>query len=405
MADIKKLDRNVIITGLTSFFTDISSEMIYPLIQAFISAVFTSKKVMLGPVIGIIEGIAESTASLLKLFSGYYSDRIEKRKAPVITGYSISATSKILLLLATSGWGFILFSRFLDRVGKGIRSAPRDALISESTPGSMQGRAFGFQRGMDFAGAVIGSAICYFLVLEFLDPVTKNLRDLNSFYTIFIISIIPAFLGVAALFFIKENKKKISGEKKKKPKPNLNIGSYSRNLRILFIAQFIFTLGNSSNQFLLLRSMELGYALSTVILMYILFNITTTLLSSPFGILSDRIGRKRVLMAGYILYSAVYLSFGLISAGNAFLLWGFWPLYGIYYAMTEGVEKAFVSDLAPEASKATALGFYHTITGIGLLPASIIAGFLFSFMPGLPFIFGGAASMLAVIIIFSGIKT
>lgn len=403
MPEKTKLDRNVIITGFTSFFTDISSEMIYPMIQAFISMAMTAQKAMLGPILGIIEGIAESTASLLKLYSGYYSDKIEKRKAPTVAGYAVSAVSKIFLIAGTYGWGFILFSRFMDKVGKGIRTAPRDALISESTPKEFQGKAFGFQRGMDFAGAVIGSVILYFLTLQFIDPVTKNLKSMSDFYTIFLISLVPAFIAVLVLFFIKEPNAS-SGEKKEKPRPNLKLSSYDKNLQIFFAAQFIFTLGNSSNQFLLLRSMDLGYSLSTVILMYILFNITTTLLSTPFGILSDKIGRKKLLISGYSLYAAVYLSFGFITSDNSAMLWVFWPLYGLYYAMTEGVEKAFVSDLAPAGSKATALGFYHTITGIGLLPASIIAGILFSFIPGLPFIFGGIMSLAAVIILGAGVK-
>jgi len=394
------ITRNVILTGFTSFFTDISTEMIYPLLQAFVAMVMAAQRAYLGPVLGIIEGIAESTASLLKVFFGYYSDKIQKRKLPAIAGYSTSALAKFLLLLASFGWYFVLFARFLDRVGKGIRTAPRDALISESTPKEMQGKAFGFQRGMDFAGATLGTVICFFLVLRFMDPVTKTLKDLDSFYTLFIISIIPAFIGVIFLFFITE--KKFEPEqtaKSQEPKPNLNIRLYDKNLQIFFLAQLIFTLGNSSNQFLLLRSMNLGYALSTVILMYLIFNLCTALLSTPFGSLSDRIGRKTVLMAGYVFYAVVYIAFGFISLSSSSFLWFFWPLYGIYYAMTEGVEKAFVSDMAPQESKATALGFYHTIVGVGLLPASVIAGILFSFLPRAPFLFGGAMALVTVVIL------
>ncbi len=397
-----KYDRNVFLTGLTSFFTDISSEMVYPLIQAFIAMIMTAQKALLGPVLGIIEGIAESTASILKVFAGYYSDRIEKRKAPAIAGYALSAVSKALLFAASAGWAFVLLSRFFDRVGKGIRTAPRDALISESTPKKLQGAAFGFQRGMDFAGAFLGALICYFIVSEYVDPVTKTLRDIDAFYLLFLISLVPAFIGVMFLFFIRE--KKVASNGKEKPKPNLDIRKYDWNLRIFFLAQLLFTLGNSSNQFLLLRSMDLGYLLSTVILMYTAFNLTTTLLSSLFGSLSDRIGRKRLLMAGYIMYAVVYISFGFISPSTSWLLWVFWPLYGIYYAMTEGVEKAFVADLAPAKSKATALGFYHTIIGIGLLPASVIAGLLFSAHPGLPFVFGGGMAVFTVLVLGFGVR-
>jgi MFS family permease len=398
-----KYDRNVFLTGLTSFFTDISSEMVYPLIQAFVAMIMSAQKALLGPVLGVIEGVAESTASILKVFAGYYSDRIGKRKAPVISGYSLSALSKALLFAASAGWVFVLLSRFFDRVGKGIRSAPRDALISESTPKELQGSAFGFQRGMDFAGAFIGALVCYFIVREFMDPVTKTIRDLNAFYLLFLISLIPAFIGVVFLFFTRETKGAAAGGKEK-PRPNLDIRKYDRNLRTFFLAQFIFTLGNSSNQFLLLRSMDLGYMLSTVILMYILFNLTTTAFSSVFGSLSDKIGRKKVLVTGYLLYAVVYTAFGVISGPSGYLLWVFWPLYGLYYAMTEGVEKAFVADIAPAESKATALGFYHMITGIGLLPASLIAGLLFAAHPGFPFYFGGVMALLTVAILLPGVK-
>ncbi|HPA72577.1 MAG TPA: MFS transporter [Spirochaetota bacterium] len=399
----QKLNRNVILTGLTSFFTDVSSEMLYPLIQAFIAMIMTAQKALLGPVLGIIEGIAESTASLIKVFAGYYSDRLEKRKAPAIAGYAISAVSKAVLFAAVYGWPLVLASRFLDRVGKGIRTAPRDALISESTPGNLQGRAFGFHRAMDFAGAFAGALICWFVVQRYIDPVTKNLRDVGAFYTLFAISIIPAVIGVAVLFFIRE-KKHAPDAGNGKPRPNLDLRKYDSNLKLFFLVQLLFTLGNSSNQFLLLRSMELGHLLSTVILMYIAFNLSTTLLSSAFGALSDRIGRKKLLVAGYTLYAVIYIAFGFVPGSSNWLLWIFWPIYGIYYAMTEGVEKAFVSDIAPADSKATALGFYHTITGIALLPASLIAGFLFTLHPGAPFVFGGAMAMIAVAILAAGVR-
>ncbi len=389
--------RNVILLGLTSFFTDVSSEMIYPLLQAFVKMIMSANAAMLGPVLGIIEGIAESTASLLKLFSGYFSDLIKKRKAIVIAGYSTSAMAKFLLLLCMAGWYFVLLARFFDRVGKGIRTAPRDALISESVSKRNYGRAFGFQRGLDFAGATVGSLICFFLVRQYLDPFTGNLKDIHSFYKLFLISIIPALIGILFLFFLKEKKREVKNLPET-VKPVLNVRHYARNLQVFFLAQFIFTLGNSSNQFLLLRSMNLGYDLSTVILMFMLFNISATFLSPAFGILSDKLGRKRLLMAGYGLYAAVYISFGFVTPGTKSLLFPIWLIYGIYYAMTEGVEKAFVADISPGESKATALGFYQTIVGVTLLPASIIAGIMFSFVPCAPFLFGGIMAVVSVFI-------
>jgi len=396
----KGITRNIVLAGFTSFFTDVSSEMIYPLLQAFMGMIMASKKALLGPVLGIIEGVAESTASLLKVFFGYYSDTIQNRKLPAIAGYSTSALAKFLLLFSFFGWYFVLLARFFDRFGKGVRTAPRDALISESSPKDSQGKAFGFHRGMDFAGATLGTLICFFLVLQFMDPVTKTLKDLNSFYTLFLISIIPAFIGIIFLFFIKEEKLHTAQTaKNQKPRPNLNIRHYDKNLQIFFLAQLVFTLGNSSNQFLLLRSMNLGYTLSTVVLMYLIFNLSTSLLSTVIGSLSDRIGRKNVLIAGYGLYAVVYIAFGFITHTTNYLLWFFWPLYGIYYAMTEGIEKALVSDIAPKDSKATALGFYHTIVGVVLLPASIIAGILFALFPSAPFIFGGVLALVTVVIL------
>jgi MFS family permease len=387
---------NVILTGCTSFFTDVSSEMIYPLLQAFISMIMASQMALLGPVLGIIEGISESTASLLKVFSGYYSDRIAKRKAPTIGGYALSAMAKLLLFAASMGWYFVLLSRFFDRVGKGIRSAPRDALIAESTPKDEQGRAFGFQRSMDFAGAFCGVAICFFLTRRFIDPAANSLKNLDDFYWIFLISVIPAFMGVVFLFFLKE--KIVSGPSKEGtagPRPNLDFRKYNKNLRLFFLVQCLFTLGNSSNQFLLLRSMNLGFSLSTVILMYMLFNLASTMLGTAFGRISDKKGRKVVLASGYGLYSIVYAAFGFITPQTNWFLWGLWILYGVFYALTEGVEKAFIADLAPASSKATALGFSHTIVGIGLLPASIIAGLLFAVSPAAPFVFGALMSCLA----------
>ena len=392
----KKLHKNVILMGCTSFFTDVSSEMIYPLLQAFVSMVLASQRVLIGPILGIIEGIAESTASLSKVFVGYYSDRIEKRKALAIGGYGVSAVAKMLLLLASIGWYFVLLSRFLDRVGKGIRTAPRDALISESTPKELQGRAYGLHRAMDFAGAFIGVLVCYMISLHYIDPITKTLKDINAFYMLFVVSMIPAFLGVIFLFFVKEQ---LQPSTKSKPKPNLDIRKYDRNLQLFFLVQFVFTLGNSSNQFLLLRTMDLGYTLSGVILMYMVFNLSSSLLSTYFGSLSDKIGRKKVLALGYLLYTVVYIAFGFLTQNSKGLLWGFWIIYGVYYAMTEGVEKAFVSNLGTPESKATALGFFHTITGVSLLPASIIAGILFSVHTSAPFVFGGLMSLIATIIL------
>jgi len=391
----KRLHKNVVLMGFTSFFTDVSSEMIYPLIQAFVSLVLASAGALIAPVLGIIEGIAEATASLLKIYSGHISDRVGRRKPLTIAGYALSGASKLLYLLAPLGWGFILFSRFSDRVGKGLRTAPRDALIAESIDPGSQGRAFGFHRAMDFAGALLGVALCYFISLRYLDPATKTITSYSAFYSLFLISLVPAALGVLALFFVSETRQ--GHDAASRPALKFAFKGLDRRLKIFFLAVFIFTLGNSSNQFLLLKSMDNGVSLPDVLLMYMAFNLTTAALSTPLGSLSDRVGRKKVIMAGYGLYTFVYLMFGFIGKGDTALLWGFWILYGAYYALTEGIEKALVADLAPADQKATVMGMFSTVTGVTLLPASLVAGLLYSFAGNsAPFIFGGAMAGLSL---------
>ncbi|HDP81132.1 MAG TPA: MFS transporter, partial [Spirochaetes bacterium] len=391
----KRLHKNVILMGITSFFTDVSSEMIYPLVQAFVSLVLASAGALIAPVLGIIEGIAEATASLLKIYSGHISDRVGRRKPLTIAGYALSGASKLLYFLAPLGWTFILFSRFSDRVGKGLRTAPRDALIAESIGPGSQGRAFGFHRAMDFTGALLGVAICYFISLRYLDPATRTITSYSAFYSLFLISLVPAALGVMVLFFVSETRPDHAAASR--PALKFAFKGLDSRLKVFFLAVFLFTLGNSSNQFLLLKSMDSGVSLPDVLLMYMAFNLTTAVLSTPLGGLSDRIGRKKVILTGYGLYSFVYVMFGFIGGANNSLLWGFWIIYGAYYALTEGIEKALVSDLAPAEKKATVMGMFSTVTGVTLLPASLIAGLLYSFAGhSAPFIFGGAMASLSL---------
>ncbi len=372
---------NVIILGLTSFFTDISSEMVYPLIPFFLTLRLGASP----EVLGLIEGIAESIASLLKVFSGYISDRLKNRKGITIVGYGSSAVGKLLLVAAT-GWGMVLGSRVIDRLGKGIRTAPRDALIADSSAEAKRGTSFGLHRALDTAGAVVGVAIAY---LVFTRLAAENYRD------IFLISLIPAIAGVLLLAFVREIRK-VDKEAKL---PSLRWNVLPRKLQLFLIVALIFTLGNSSNTFLLLRASNLGFTPAAAILLYLVYNVVYGLVSYPAGRLSDRIGRKTLLVAGYAFYGLVYLGFALVNAAQqAWILWGLFGLYGLYIGFTDGVEKALVSDLAPSNIRATAIGLHATLIGIGLFPASFIAGQLWDRVsPAAAFYFGGATGLIAAI--------
>lgn len=382
----QKTNKNILFTGLTSFFTDISSEMIYPVLPFFLRSVLG----VTPAIVGIIEGIAESVSSLSKSYFGKIADKINKYKEMTIIGYLFSAVSKIILLFANA-WGFVLGARILDRIGKGVRTAPRDIIISESVEKEQRGKAFGVQRAMDFFGAFLGVLASYFILKYFI----TNETSIKLYKNIFLISLIPAFLGVIFLFFIiipktlKDIKKQetVSGTKA------LNI-----KLKLFLLGTIIFAIGNSSNQFLLLRSQDIGFKMLDAILLYLLYNVTSSIFSPLFGSLSDKFGKKNVIIIGYLLYTIVYLSFGLFS--NKWLYLIIWFLYGIYSAMTEGVEKAYVSDLSLKENRGFSLGLFSTIIGIGILPASFIAGILYTFVGAYaPFLFGGIFSLLSIVII------
>ncbi len=367
---------NIIILGLTSLLTDISSEMVYPLLPVFLVRTLGASPAALG----VIEGIAESLASLMKVFSGLWSDKIRRRKPFAIFGYAGSGIGKIFLYVA-GGWHMVLVGRMIDRFGKGVRTAPRDALIADSSQEGKRGAAYGLHRTMDTLGASIGVVLAYVLVISMKDPIRE----------IFLISLIPAALGVVFLFLVKEKK---DGSKIQAKKITFQWKTLDRRLKMFLIFSFVFTLGNSSNQFLLLRAQNLGNPLSTVILMYLAYNLVYGLFAYPASKLSDRIGRKKILVAGYFFYGIVYLGFGAITSSS--LLWLLFGIYGLYIGFTEGVEKALVADIAPKDLKATAIGLQATLVGIGLLPASLLAGILWQYFgPVAPFYFGGAIGIVA----------
>jgi len=372
---------NIIILGIASFLTDISSEMIYPLLPLYLVNVLGASPAILG----LIEGFAESLASILKVFSGYWSDRIKKRKPFTIFGYAISVLGKFLIVISST-WHFVFAGRLFDRFGKGVRTAPRDAIIADSSTSKNRGSNFGLHRAMDTLGAVIGVLIAYFLITSYK----------VNYKNIFLVSLIPGILGVAALFVVRE-KRKPSPEKSTAPeKLTFSWKGLDRRLKGFLLVTALFSLGNSSNQFLLLRAKNIGFDTGSVILLYLWYNISYSLLAWPISRLSDRWGRKNILVAGYIFYSIVY--FGFAVTNSHLLIWILFGIYGFYSAFTEGVEKALVVDVSPENLKGTMIGLHATLVGIGLLPASLIAGLLWKFLgAAAPFYFGSVLSLAAAV--------
>lgn len=362
------LQRNVFFTGLVSFFMDFSSEMIYPLVPIFLSSVLGVNK----SVIGLIEGIAESTASLLKVFSGWFSDRIGKRKILLIVGYGISTLSRPIIALSTL-WGHVLAFRFTDRFGKGIRGAPRDALIAESTEYKDLGRSFGFHRGMDTLGGVIGPAIAFILLLLF----TGNYR------LVFWLSMIPGIIAVLIIvFFIKERGQGAKTQSNKDSDTltlehydaNPNPRSFDWRFKAFVAIATLFTVGNSSDVFLILKATDTGIKETQIPIIYLCFNLVYALTAIPAGILSDRIGRKRIILAGFILFGFIYWGFAIASEQKH--IWGLFLLYGVFMGLTEGIQKAYLATIIPDELKATGYGIYNTFVGIAVLPASLIGGWL-----------------------------
>lgn len=364
------LQKNVFFTGLVSFFMDMSSEMIYPLVPIFLSSVLGVNK----SVIGLIEGIAESTASLLKVFSGWFSDRIGKRKILLIVGYGISTLSRPIIALSAL-WGHVLVFRFTDRFGKGVRGAPRDAIIAESTTHKDLGRSFGFHRGMDTLGAVIGPAIAFILLLLF----TGNYR------LVFWLSMIPGIIAVLIIIFLIKEQKSKRAEIQQSESPKLLASGESPRreaVRANFDWRFkafvaiatLFAIGNSSDVFLILKATDMGVKETQIPIIYLCFNLVYALAAIPAGILSDRIGRKRIIFAGFILFGFIY--WGFASASEQKHIWGLFLLYGVFMGLTEGIQKAYLGTIIPDKFRATGYGIFNTFVGLAILPASVIGGWL-----------------------------
>lgn len=371
------LERNAFYTGLTSFFTDTSTKMVYSVMPLFLLSIGASKTT-----ISLIEGIAESTASLLKAISGYWSDKIGKNKPFMIIGYGITVIITPLYALARIPIQ-ILFFRFFERIGKGLRAAPRDSLISGSINKNEAGKTFGFQKAMDNSGAIVGPLIAFLLLSVF---------PLNYSY-IFLLATIPAILGVLTIIiFIKEAK-----AEKKETTNNISLKLLPKKFYFFLIIIFVFSLGNSADALLLVKTSETGIDKSYIPFVYMIFNTVSVLLAIPIGKLSDRIGREKLIILGFLVYAIVYYFFGRFNNINVFIF--LFMLYGFYSALTDGSQKAMISDIVGKNLKGTGFGIYHAVLGITLLPASLIAGLLYDKVnSNAPFYFGSVMALIATIL-------
>lgn len=363
------LNSTIVVVGLVSLFTDLSSEMIVPILPLFLTSVLHVQV----SAVGIIEGMAESAASVLKLFSGWFSDRMGKRKPLMVFGYGLSNLVKPLFAVSAT-WGQVLSIRLIDRIGKGLRGAPRDALLADVTTPANRGKAFGIHRAMDTLGAAIGPFSAFWILAAFH----------NNYRAVFWFSAIPGIIAVLLLLFLlKERKARTQGDMHEehgkeasaaRTLPKIGFKQLDGKLKGFTLAAVVFALGNSSDAFLILRAQDAGMAAVWIPLAYFAFNITYTLFSVPAGMLSDRIGRRPVIVTGYLIFALIYLGFGLAS--NAGWIWFLFIAYGLYYAATEGIQKAYVGDLAEQGGRGLAMGTFNALTGIAALPASIISGVL-----------------------------
>lgn len=386
----KKLPRNVKIVAVTSLLTDVSSEMVINILPLFLKNVLGVKT----SIIGLIEGVAESASSFIKLFSGWLSDKLKKRKLLAVLGYGISAMSKPLFYFAHS-WGVVAAARWGDRIGKGVRTAPRDALVADSTPVAQRGYAFGFHRAADTAGAFFGLIIALGIVWFFQKGSGELLA--GTFRVIVLASLLPAFVAVIVLA-LGARDTAVTGAA---ARPRFGFKSLGRDFRWFIVIVGIFELGNSSDAFIVLRAQERGLSIVGIFAMLIAFNFVYSLISLFAGKLSDRVGRRRLVMAGWAFYGLAYL--GMAFARTSLHIVILYIMYGAYYGLSYGTAKALVADLVPAESRGMAYGTYNAVLGITDLPASFVAGILWSgigkwagFGPAAPFYFGAAMAFLAL---------
>jgi MFS family permease len=387
------LPRNVFTIGLVSLLNDASSEIIYPLLPIFLAGSLGAS----ARAIGTIEGLAESISSLLKLFAGYLSDRLAKRKSLVVAGYSVASLARPLLAFAQT-WTQVLAIRLTDRIGKGIRTAPRDAMIADTVGVEQRGLAFGFHRAMDHAGAVIGPIIGYVLVILFVanakSPTTRE------FSKIFLAASVPALIAVlVAIFLMRESP---VHEQRGPEITKLSLRGFDSNFKRFLLVLALFTLSNSSDSFLILRAMDSGVSIAVVPLLWAAHHGMKVLSSLFGGDLSDRLGRKRLIVSGWILYAAVYAGFAFATQQAS--LWVLFLVYGIYFGLAEGAEKALVADLVRPAQRGTAYGLYNLAFGVTVFPASLLMGMIWDWKgPAVAFlvsaVMGATAAMLLLILV------
>ncbi len=392
------LHPNVFFLGLVSLLTDVSSELVFTLIPLFITNVLGAGAL----VVGFVGGVSESFDAVFRIFSGRISDRFQRRKILAVLGYGFSMLVKPFMLLA-SAWGGVLAVRFADRVGKGVRSSPRDALIADSVSADKRGKSFGIHRAMDTAGAFLGLTIAVVIIYA-LQGGALDLTN-NTYRWLVIAGIVPAVLAVIILLVFVQEKKRASRAAAEGGdiRQTAAVTPFSSRFKLFLLVMGVFTLGNSSDFFIVLRAQDLEVNVLNITLMLVVFNLTYALVSTPSGILSDRIGRRRVIVIGWTVYAAVYLGFALSS--TVWHIWLLFAAYGIYYGVVEGAAKAFVADLVPAERRGTAYGYFQGVVGLMLLPASVLAGWLWDAVnPAASFYFGAGLAFLAMLGLFLLVK-
>lgn len=398
------VSKTVFTLGIVSFLTDVSSEMLVPIVPQFLRFVLGVP----AEIIGTIEGIAESTASILRVYAGYLADKFGRPKLLAVIGYGLSAASKPFYVVSNS-WHAVLAIRFADRFGKGVRSAPRDVLIADTTDQATRGRAFGFHRAMDTAGAALGPLIVVLLVWFAIgralpEALGKEYRK-SVYNLVFVAAAVPAILGwIVLTAFVPERKRE-----ERAKKPEIKLSALDRRFKIFLAIVTLFAIGNSSDAFLVLRATSrvseggVGMPFLSFLWVYVSFNALSALVSLRSGIISDRVGRRPVIIAGWLVFAVVYFAMARVSTAAGVWIW--FIVYGAYYGMTEGMLRAYAVDLAPAHLRGTAVGAYFTFTGVALFPASLIAGLLWDNVgASAPFYYGSATALASALLLMIFVK-